>query len=197
MTVEIVQETDFSLIEDAIEDFILSGSGLPTDIQRVFWSGNDFDRKKPYAVIAPISQPTQGHPWKRFERVTESTVQKRKNTYHQPFQWNVQIKFLTDSYEVDGRNKNPIRMVAYRYAQNLLNRAFLPPVKQILEALEIAYNPTSEVITPNVLPLMDDDKYIHQAIVEFAFSGMAKTATKDTDYFTTIKDPTLYIEGEA
>jgi|GEM_PF-4593363 len=195
MTREIVQETDFTAIEDAIEAFILAASGLPTDKTRVFWSGNDFQRERPYAVLSQLPQSSTGHPWSRFERVIEATVQKRKNTYYQPFQWNTQVKFLTDSFTSDGRKKTPVRMVAYRYAQNTLNRAFLPPIKEILEAQEIAYNPVSENIMPGVLPMMDDDKYIHQATIEFVFSGLAKTAVKDSDYFETIEDPTFNFEG--
>lgn len=181
---EIEQITDFAAVEDAIEAFVSAGSG----IERVYWAGYEFERIRPCAVIKNVSQLTTGHPWTRFSRVTENLVQKRKNVYYQPFEWKTQVTFFTDAYEASGNKRTAIRKTAYRYAQDLLNRAFLEPVVELLG--DIAHNPVSQNIIPNVLPQVDDDKYIHQAAVEFVFAGVAATAVKDSDRFETITVPT-------
>ncbi|MBU2648516.1 hypothetical protein KKI24_27665 [bacterium] len=193
MTQTIEQITDFSTIEDAIEAWVLSASGLSSltatkdskgnTIPKVRWAGFDLPRKRPYAVITIVSQPSQGHPWSSRVK-TDDYVEK---TYSHPFAWNTQISFFTDSYDENGA---AIRATAYRFAQNTLNRAFLVPAKSLLDAVNIAYAPMSQNIQPGVLEGVDSDKYIHQASVEFTFSGIAQTKLKDTDWFETITVPT-------
>ncbi len=189
MTTTINQVTDFTAIEDAIEAWVVSASGFPTydDRPSAFWAGFDYKRERPRIVITPISQPTQGHPWSEsgYELATDSY----KTTYYHPFNWSIQFTAYTDSYDSDGI---PIRMTAYRYMQNVLNRSFMPSVQNILNdgTIKIASNPRSETVLPNVLAQLDDDKYIHQASIEYIFSGVVQTEELDTDYFETVTSPT-------
>lgn len=186
MTVQIVQITDFSAIEDAIATWFKTGTGLPNDSKggrAIYWEGSRFKRERPYGLMTPISQPTPGQPWgsKGLNGSTYDTI------YYQPFRWNIQFSVYVDSYDSDGKK---IRVTAYRYMQNLINRSFIPSVKNILSAVNLSFNPQTETIQPNVITASDDDKYIQQATLEYMFSGIAVTTEKDTDYFTSITTPT-------
>lgn len=201
MTIEIEQVTDFTAIEDAIADWIKAASGLPDYAtatlpsdksyldggRAIYWEGSEFERIRPYILITPISQPTQGQPWERKELINDAGTDKWQTTYLQPFKWTVQFTAYVDTYDTTHRK---IRTTAYRYMQNVINRSFIPSVANILEAEEIAFHPMGQTIVPNVLAATDDDKYIQQASLEYVFSGVAQTKEKDTDFFTSVTTPT-------
>ena len=184
MTVEIEQLTDFTAIEDAIEAWIKAASGINT----VYWEGYSFERERPYILITPISQPTPGQAWSRKNSITESGVEKWQTKYYQPFRWSVQFTAYVDAYDARG---NEIRMTAYRYMQNVINRAYIPSVRDLINNAGIASHPQTQTITPNVLPNVDPDKYIHRATLEYLFSGIVETLEKDTDFFTSVELPTI------
>lgn len=191
MTQTIEQITDFSAIEDAIESWLETASGLGdltaakddkgNSLPMVRWAGYNLPRKRPYALITIISQPSQGQPWSTQAKTTSYM----ETTYYQPFRWNCQISLYTDSYDEDGAAN---RTTAYRLAQNVLNRAFLIPVKRVLDNVGIAYNPTSQNISPGVL--QEEDKWLQEARIEFSFWGVAETKLKDSDWFESITVPT-------
>lgn len=186
MTVQIEQITDFTAIEDAIESWIATAADFPIpevdEDANIHWAGYDIDRVRPYILITPISQPSQGQPWSPKELVGQSF----QTTYFQPFKWNIQFTAYTDTYDTDGV---AIRVTAYRYMQNVINRAYIQSLKNILEAAGINALPQTQNVIPNVLPNIDDDKYIHQATIEYMFSGIVETLESDTDYFTSITAP--------
>lgn len=200
MTQEIVQVTDFSAIEDAIELWALTGSALPqlqddtgNDLSKVSWEGFSFERKRPYGVLSIVSDLSPGRPCTEQSKINEAGTDKIQTTFKSLFKWNVQIAFYQDSYDEDG---NAIRTTARQYAKNLVDRYTLPPIKSILQSKNIAFHPLSRNIRGNVLDNTDDDKYIHQAIVEFRFSGINEIALKDSDFFETINDPAVTLHGE-
>ncbi len=203
MTQEIEQVTDFSAIEDAIELWVSTGSTLaeldPIEDDkgnfwsRVNWSGFEFERKRPYAVISIVSDLSPGQSCVSQKMITESSVDKVQTSYSKVWRWSVQISCFQDSYDDDG---NAIRDTARQYAKNLVDRYDIAPVRDILADLSIAFHPLNKNIRGIVLPNTDDDKYIHQATIEFHFSGINGIALKDTDFFETIDDPTVTFTGD-
>ncbi len=197
MTQEIVQITDFPVLEDAIESWAILGSGIPvTTINGVpepqaHWEGFDLKRKRPYVGINSLPQPTQGQPWIEKSTITEATVDKILTRYFQPFKWNISFTFYTDAYDEDGAT---IRQQAKFYAQQLVNRAYLEPVKALLDAQKLSFNPLNQTPIPGINPNVDGDKYIHQATIDYRFEGIAETDLKDTSFFTSIGIPTYNIE---
>lgn len=196
MTQEIVQDTDFSAVEDAIELWAATGSVLPqlqdkdnNDLSKVSWEGYEFERKRPYGVLSIVSDMSPGSPCttKGLVEGFYQTVQ----TYI--FNWNVQIAFFQDSYDDDGI---AIRATARKYAKNLQDNYRMPPIASILQDQNIAFQPLSRTIQPGVLPDVDGDKYIHQAIIEFHFQGINQITLKDSDYFTSIENPDVTLSGE-
>ncbi len=179
MTQEIIQITDFSAIEDAIESWVILGSGLPvTQIDSInqpqaHWEGFSLNRVRPFVSINSLAQPTMGQPWKTLERVNESGTDKLSYIYNQPFKWNISFTFYTDSYDENGA---AIRQQAKFYAQQLVNRAYLPPVRALLSAQKMSFNPINQTPVPGVMPNTDDDKYIHQATIDYRFEGIAQTS---------------------
>lgn len=183
--------TDFSDIEDKINDWVKSASNLPDipDGSKTYWSGFDFKRKRPYATLQIVNQSTTGKPW-----AERSTVSGNLQTIlYAPFTWNVDINFFVDSYN-DGLEEDgsPIRETARHFAQRLQNRAFLEDNKNILDAVNVAYAQLGQTVTGIVT--QDEDKYIQQASVEFSFNGIAQTKITDTDYFATIEDLTITVD---
>ncbi len=203
MTQEIEQITDFEAIEDAIELWVSTGSTLgeldPIEDDngnfwsRVNWQGFQFDRKRPYATLSIVSDLSPGQSCVSQEMIIESSVDKIQTTYSKLWKWNVQVSFFQDSYDEDG---NAIRDTARQYAKNLVDRYDIAPVKDILSDLSIAFHPLNKNIQGIVLPNTDEDKYIHQASIEFRFSGINEIALKDTDFFETIDDPTVTLTGD-
>jgi hypothetical protein len=197
MTQEIVQVTDFSALEDAIETWAVLGSGIPLiqkdsiDQPQAHWEGFDLDRVRPYIGISSLPQPTQGQPWIAKSKITEDTVEKILTRYFQPFKWNISFTFYTDAYDEDGAT---IRQQAKFYAQQLVNRAYIEPVKTILDLQKISFNPLNQTPIPGINANEDGDKYIHQATIDYRFEGIAETALKDTSFFTSIGVPTYNIE---
>lgn len=194
MTQEIVQITDFPAIEDAIEAWAILGSGIPlttingVDEPQAHWEGFSLNRVRPYILINSLPQPTQGQPWITRSMITESGTEKIQKIYNHPFKWNTSFTFYTDAYDSDGV---VIRQQAKFYAQQLVNRAYLEPVKSLLDAQKVSFNPINQTPIPGVIPNVDEDKYIHQATIDYRFEGVAQTALKDTDFFEEIADPTL------
>lgn len=195
MTTEIVKVTDFTAIEDAIETWVLTASQFPafTDRPAAHWEGYDLERERPYILISPITQPTPGQPWEEKELINESGTDKWETTYYHPFRWNIQFTAYTDSKDEDGR---AIRLTGYRYMQNVINNAQIPEIKNILNAVNMSYHTQTQTVTPNVLPAVDDDKYIHQGTIEYMFSGIVETKLKDTDFFTSVDTPTTTLTEE-
>lgn len=194
MTTEIVSQTNLNTIEDTIESWIIAASAIPSvqdedgnDLPRVRWQGYDLGRKRPFASVNVVSQLNPGQPDKTQILVNESGTDKYKTTYKELSKWNIQITFYSDSYDEDGA---PIRTVARHYAQRLVNNWKTPPVASLLDAQGITVHPLNENITGNILPDVDDDKYIQQATIEYRFSFINQTDLKDTDFFTTITAPT-------
>lgn len=175
--------TDFSLIEDAIADFIEASSDLPEidGKSKSYWSGFDFERSRPYAVINPITQSTQGQAWTSLDK----TGSYLKYTLYHPFKMTVSVSFFTDNY--DEETREPIREDARRYAQRLYNRA--AENTNLLSSVNIAYHPMNQNV--NAIIVQEDDKYIKQATIDLMFSGVAETRITETDYFETIADPTI------
>jgi len=196
MTQEIEQVTDFTAIEDAIELWALTGSALPQvtgEDQKVLWQGFEFERQRPYATLSIVSDLSPGRACTTQSKINEAGIDKIQTTYNYLFKWNVQVAFYQDSYDEDG---NAIRVTARQYAKNLVDRYQLAPIRKILTDESIAFHPLSRTIQGNVLPNSDDDKYIHQAIIEFRFSGINTINLKDSDFFTTIDDPTVTLSGD-
>lgn len=200
MTQEIVQVTDFTAIEDAIELWSETGSALPqlqdekdNDLPKVSWSGFTIERKRPYATLSIVSDLSPGQSCTNQESITEATIDKIQTTYKKIWKWNVQISFFQDSYDSDG---NAIRTTARQYAKNLQDRYDIPPVRNILTDAGISFQPLNRTIQGNVLPNTDDDKYIHQATIEFRFSGVNEIQLKDSDFFTSVDDPTVTLAGD-
>ena len=193
MTTEIVQITDFPALEDAIEAWAILGSGLPLttidgiDQPQAHWEGFSLDRKRPYVLINSLPQPTQGQPWTVLTKINESGADKLQRIYNHPFKWNISFTFYTDAYDENGA---VIRQQAKFYAQQLVNRAYLAPVKSLLDAESISFNPLNQTPVPGVIEATDEDKYIHQATIDYRFEGIAQTTLKDTDFFETITTPT-------
>ena len=200
MTQEIVQVTNFEAIENAIELWAATGSALPqlqddkgNDLSKVSWSGFEFERKRPYGVLSIVSDLSPGRACTSQEMINESGTDKIQTTYKYSYKWNVQIAFYQDSYDSDG---NAIRTTARQYAKNLVDRYQLAPIRKILTDESIGFQPLARNIQGDVLPNTDDDKYIHQAIVEFRFNGINEIALKDSDFFTSVDDPTVTLSGE-
>lgn len=184
MTQTITQLTDFTKVEDAIEKWVQDGSGIPT----VFWAGFGNPRSRPYSILNVITQSTPGQPWTSKETIGESPNKIIQTTYYQPFNWVVQVDFYVDSFDEQGK---AIRQQARFYAQQLKNRAYMPQIKKILDNEKIAFHPVRQNVGGSIDCNSDDDKYIQQAIIEFAFSGVVETVLSDTDYFETITTPTV------
>ena len=196
MATEIEQVTDFTAIEDAIELWTLTGSALPQadgEDSPVSWEGFNFKRDRPYGVLSIVSDLSPGRPDTEQSKINEAGTDKIQTNYKSLFKWNVQIAFYQDSYDTDG---NAIRTTARQYAKNLVDRYSLPPIATILQDQNIAFHPLSRNIRGDVLPNTDDDKYIHQAIIEFRFSGINEINLKDSDYFTNVSDPTVTLSGD-
>lgn len=180
--------TDFSKIEDVIAKFIETASGLPEIIgqSRTYWSGFDFARLRPYAVINPISQFTTGQPWIKREFVNDNF----EYILSHPYILTYQASFYTDNYNPETREV--IREDAKRYAQRLANRASVHI--DILAKEEVVYIPENKSV--NAFSLEEDDKYLKQANIELKFSGIAKTKITESDYFETIENPEIIYSGE-
>lgn len=199
MTQEIVQDTDFSAIEDAIELWAATGSLLgdlpPIEDKggdqwsRVNWEGFDFKRARPQCVLSIVSDASPGKPCK--EKGLVGGFYQTIKTYI--FDWNVQIAFFQDAYDKDGI---AIRTTARQYAKNLVDNYEMPPIAKILQDQGIAFQPLSRTIRPGGLPDSDSDKYIHQATIEFHFQGINQLTLKDSDYFTSIDNPVVTYSGE-
>ena len=193
MTITINDLTDFTLVEDAIADFVEEISQLP-EIEgrtKTSWSGFDFARVRPYATLEIVTQRTVGKPWtRRADLGTGNDIIKQKILYH-PYHWSVDITFYTDAYDDDGV---AIRETARFYAQRMQNRAFIPSVRSFLDAQNIAYGQVGSVMSGSVG--QEEDQFIHQASIEFRFSGIAQTEITDTDFFTSVTDPTITLSGE-
>lgn len=199
MTQTIVQDTDFSAIEDAIELWASKGSLLfdlspiedndGNEWSRVNWEGFDFKRARPQCVLSIVSDRSPGSPC--TEKALVSGFYQTIQTYI--FDWNVQIAFFQDAYDDDGI---AIRTTARHYARNLVDNYRMPPIASILQDQGIAFQPISRTIQPGVLPNVDGDKYIHQAIIEFHFQGINQITLKDSDYFTQIDTPEVTLFGE-
>lgn len=189
MTQTIDQVTDFSAIEDAIELWAATGSGLPQlqdddafDLPKMHWAGYDIQRKRPYGLIQIIADRSPGGSCKTRGLVSGEYV----TTFSKAFNWICQITFFQDSYDDDGA---AIRETAQKYAKSLVDSYDLPPVSNILISAGIGFNPVNRNITGDVLPNTDDDKYIHRASVDVMFNGINTKQVRDTDYFTDIADP--------
>jgi len=193
MTQEILQITDFPGIENAIEAWVILGSGLPLIVKnsipqaQAHWEGFATKRIRPYVLINSLPQPTQGQPWKVRSRVSESGTDKLNDVYNHPAKWNISFTFFTDAYDEDGK---AIRQQAKFYAQQLVNRAYLPPVKSLLSVVNVSFNPLNQTPVPGVIEATDDDKYIHQATIDYRFEFVAQTGIKDSDFFETVTTPT-------
>jgi len=194
MTQEIIQITDFQAIEDAIELWAATGSDLPqlqdakkVDVPKVFWAGFDFDRKRPYGLLTIVSDLSPGQSCTDQEMVTVGAITSLQTVYSKLYVWNVQVQFFQDAYDING---DPIRVTARQYAKNLIDRYDIPPIRNILLAESIAFHPLGKNIRGDIADSQDEDKYIHQASVEFRFSGVNNIALRDTDYFTSITSPT-------
>lgn len=194
MTTIITSNTNLSVIEDTIEAWIIAASVLPDVLDedsnvlpKVRWSGYDTERKRPYASVDIISQVSPGQPDETNALFDDAGTDKYKSTFDELTIWGVQISFFSDSIDSDGA---AIRTVARHYAQRLVNNWKTLPIRNILDAQGIAVHPINETIRGNILPAVDDDKYIQQAIVEYQFSFIDQTDVVDTDYFLSITTPT-------
>lgn len=195
MTRTIEDLTDFTDIEDKIADWVDSASDLPEvpGFPRSYWGGFDFERKRPYATLNIVSQSTTGKPWAKRSTVSGNI----QTILYAPFTWNVDINFFVSAYnDSDEEDGSVIRMTARHYAQRLQNRAFLEENKNILDAVNVAYAQLGQTVTG--INSIEDDKVVKQASVEFSFNGIAQTKITDTDWFATVKDPTITLieEGE-
>ena len=193
MTITITDLTDFSLVEDAIADFVDEVSQLPVIAGRTktSWSGFDFERVRPYATLEVVTQQTVGKPWSSRESVPSGDDVIREQTLYHPFHWSVDITFYTDAYDDDSV---AIRETARFYAQRMQNRSLIPSLRSALDEQEIKYGQIGSVVSGTAA--QEEDQFIHQASVEFRFSGIAQTKIADTDYFETVSDPTITLSGE-
>ena len=180
MATEIAQVTDFSAVENAIADWVESVSALPKlkGSPKTTWAGFDIKRKRPFALVRVISQRVPAQPWTSKEMVVENGIDKYVTTYYEPWEWMVSATFFSDSYTKAGK---PIRENARHYAQQAVNRSKFP---------------TNQTILREIQTNTDSDKYIHQATVDFMFSGIAVTDVKDSDFFTSVTEPELILSGE-
>jgi len=200
MTQEIEQITDFHEIEDAIELWAATGSALPQmydkdkeESPKVMWQGFDFIRKRPYGTLSIVSDLSPGRSGKIQDTITEDGVVKIRTRYGKLFKWNVQFSVFQDSYDGNG---NSIRETAREYAKNLADRYDIPSLQAILRNAGIVIQPIDRNVRPGLQPSVDDDKYIHDASVEFQFSGTNVFDVKDSDYFITIEEPTVTLHGD-
>lgn len=196
MTQTIEQVTDFSDVEDAIELWAAVGSRLPQlkdekrhNLPKVYWEGYDNKRKRPYGLIQIIADKSPGGSSISRELVGSEYV----TIFSKSFVWICQIQFFQDSFDQSGIS---IRETAKRYAKNLADSYDLPPISKILTSKEIGFNPVNRNIIGDVLPDTDDDKYIHQASIDFMFNGINTIKVKDTDYFTEIASPNITYSGD-
>jgi hypothetical protein len=194
MTVTIISNTNLSIIEDTIESWIVAASVLPDVLDsdgnilpKVRREGYGMERKRPYASMDIISQVSPGQPDETKVLFNDAGTDKYKSTFDELTVWTTQISFFSDSFNEDG---SAVSSVARHYAQRLVNNWKTQPIRNILDAQGIAVHPINETIRGNILPAVDDDKYIQQAIVEYQFSFVDQTDVVDTDYFLSIVTPT-------
>ncbi|MCK5601211.1 hypothetical protein KAR91_05060 [Candidatus Pacearchaeota archaeon] len=189
MTIEISRETDLSAIETAIENWVISASGIPNNGQiQATWAGYDTERIRPYVSMNFVSMPSMGRPCISQSKINEGGTDKIKTLYSNSDDWNIQMTFYTDAYDSDGE---AVTERAQYYALNMKHRAFIPQNISILGSANIGYNKQSFSILPLVDLNTDEDKAIHQAAAEVSLNIVVDTASKDSDFFTTIDEPTL------
>ena len=189
MTVEISRVTDLTAIETAIENWAINASGLPDNGQILAtWAGYDTDRVRPYVSLDFVSMPKTGRACISQSKINEGGTDKIQTLISSGRNWNIQMTFFTDAYDLDGI---AVTERAQYYALNLLDRAYLVQNKDILDAVNIGYRQLSETILPRIDLQDDADKAIHAAAIEFSFNIIVDTANKDSDFFTSIDTPTL------